>query len=95
MNGFKECEAQIPTFTRSVDPMPRGSALPVNMYLVKCRKTATATFTYTCVHKHVKTKRTCPDHWPKKDQIGCVDCLKNGHECPVEFTQADITEAGI
>lgn len=50
-----------------------------------CPNEATETYRYGCVHEHVIQKATCPDHHPFDGFVGCIRCLRQGHECPMAF----------
>jgi hypothetical protein len=57
-----------------------------------CGVRATALHRYACVHEHVVERRTCDDHAPEPDSVGCRACLEAGHECGMSFELIELIE---
>lgn len=70
------CDAALPV------PFPVPGGIIV---MVRCGEEITARYRYACVHEHVNERGNCPAHEPVPGDVGCLQCLKAGHDCKVTF----------
>lgn len=65
-----------------------NAAVPVGPGLLAvCGLPAAAVHDYGCVHEHIERKATCAGHAPRPGIVGCLRCLKLGHDCPMTATE--------
>lgn len=61
------------------------AAVPADPGWILCGAPATAVHRYACVHEHIKERATCAEHEPAEGRVGCIQCWKAGHDCPLVF----------
>lgn len=49
-----------------------------------CQEPAVALYSFGCVHEHIRPEQPiCAVHETESQNVGCVECFKAGHECPM------------